>query len=281
MSNLKDLQQEYEQYRVIGELSEALEGIASYRIRQIKDRVLLSKEFFRELYAIYLGLRVDKATTRKPTINRDLYIVITSTGGLSGEIDDQIIQQVTRDYTATTTDIITIGARGSALLSARGLRPVRAFGQPDITKPIDTSPIVSVAQQYQRTYVYYQEFQTLTLQRPGRIELVLETQTLEGQVASPAVNKTENIIIASEYLFEPTQEEVIDYLENVMLSITMTQLIFESQLAQFAARFTAMLVANSRANEAQRDTRMRFLAARRRERDEAAHEIVYAMRGIR
>lgn len=280
MSNLKDLQQEYEQYRVIGELSEALEGISSYRIRQIKDRVLLSKDFFRELYAIYLGLRVDKAATRQPTINRDLYIVITSTGGLSGEIDSQIIQQVLHDYTATTTDIITIGARGSALLSARGVRPVRAFGQPDITKPIDTSPIVAVAQQYQRTYVYYQEFQTLTLQRPGRIELVLEAQTLEGQLPNSAP-KTENIIIASEYLFEPTQEEVIDYLENVMLSITMTQLIFESQLAQFAARFTAMLLANTRATEAQRDTRMRFLAARRRERDEAAHEIVYAMRGLR
>jgi F0F1-type ATP synthase gamma subunit len=61
----------------------------------------------------------------------------------------------------------------------------------------------------------------------------------------------------------------------------MTQLIFESQLAQFAARFTAMLTANSRATDAQQETRMRYLAARRRERDEAAHEIVYAMRGAR
>ncbi len=280
MSNLKDLQQEYEQYRVIGELSEALEGIASYRIRQIKDRVLLSKEFFQELYAIYLGLRVDADTIRVPSINRDLYIVLTSTGGLSGEIDDQIVRQVTKDYAAATTDIITIGAHGSALLSARGLRPVRAFGQPDITKPIDTSPIVEVAQKYRRTYVYYQEFQTLTLQRPARIELVLEAQRTDNQLPDSPI-KTENIIIASEYLFEPTQEEVITYLENVMLSITMTQLIFESQLAQFAARFTAMLTANSRAIDAQRDTRMRFLAARRRERDEAAHEIVYAMRGVR
>ncbi|MFO0955627.1 MAG: F0F1 ATP synthase subunit gamma [Candidatus Saccharibacteria bacterium] len=280
MSSLKDLQQEYEQYRVIGELSEALEGIASYRIRQIKDRVLLSKEFFQQLYAIYQGLRVEKDTVRSPSINRDLYIVLTSTGGLSGEIDDQIVRQVVKDYTASTTDIITIGAHGSALLSVRGIRPVRAFGQPDITKPIDTSPIVEVAQKYRRTYVYYQEFQTLTLQRPARIELVLETQRIESELPDSTA-KTENLIIANEYLFEPTQEEVIAYLENVMLSITMTQLIFESQLAQFAARFTAMLTANSRATDAQQETRMRYLAARRRERDEAAHEIVYAMRGAR
>lgn len=281
MSTLKDLSQEYEQYRVIGELSEALEGIASYRIRQIKDRVLLSKEFFRELYAIYLGMRVDKTTTRQSELQRDLYIVITSTGGLSGEIDDRIIQQMMSEYTAATTDIITIGARGSGLLQARGVRPVRAFGQPDITKPIDTSPIVDIAQKYRRTFVYYQEFQTLTLQRPGKIELVLEAQGVEDVQAVSSGPATENIIIASEYLFEPSEEEVVAYLENVMLGITMTQLIFESQLAQFAARFTTMLTANMRARDAQHDTRMRFLSARRRERDEAAHEIVYAMRGLR
>ncbi len=280
MSTLKDLQQEYEQYRVIGELSEALEGIASYRIRQIKDRVLLSKEFFRELYAIYLALRVDKATARTPELNRDLYVVITSTGGLSGEIDDMILSQVMSDYTAETTDILTIGQRGSMRLQARGVKPVRAFGQPDITQPIDASPIIALAQKYRRTYVYYQEFLTLTAQRPNRIELVLEAKAQENEAVGMPGDGVQDLIIADEYLFEPSQEEVVAYLERIMLGLTMTQLIFESQLAQFASRFTAMLTANLRAQDAQRDTRMRFLAARRRERDEAAHEIVYAMRGV-
>jgi F-type H+-transporting ATPase subunit gamma len=281
MSSSKDILHVYEQYKVIGELSGALEGIASYRIRQIKDRVLLSKNFFQELYAIYLSLRVEKEVARKPMNNKDLYIVITSTGGLSGMIDEEIVSRVMRDYVASTTDVVTIGARGAALLRARGVDIERSFGQPDITRPIDTSPIVLMAQQYRRTFVYYQEFQTLTLQRPNRIELVLETQTLEKNSARDVQVDTDNIMLASEYLFEPTVDEVIEYLENVMLNITMTQLIFESQLAQFAARFTAMLTARSRAGEAQTEAHMQYLSARRRERDEAAHEIVYAMRGLK
>ncbi len=281
MSNSKDILREFEQYRVIGELSGALEGIASYRIRQIKDRVLLSKNFFQELYAIYLSLRVEKEVVRKPAYSKDLYIVITSTGGLSGVIDDEIVSRVMRDYVAATTDVVAIGARGAALLRARGVELARSFGQPDITRPIDTSPIVAMAQQYQRTYVYYQEFQTLTSQKPNRIELVLETQTLEKNSLPSVEIHTDNIMLASEYLFEPTVDEVIEYLENVMLNITMTQLIFESQLAQFAARFTAMLTARTRAHDAQNDARMRYLSARRHERDEAAHEIIYAMRGVK
>lgn len=281
MSSSKDILREFEQYKVIGELSGALEGIASYRIRQIKDRVLLSKSFFEELYAIYLSLRVDKDVTRKPLHTKDLYIVITSTGGLSGVIDDEIVTRVMRDYVSATTDVVTIGARGAALLRSRGVELARTFGQPDITRPIDTSPIVLLAQQYRRTFVYYQEFQTLTLQRPNRIELVLEAQTLEKNSSPNIVVDTDNIMLASDYLFEPTVDEVIEYLENVMLNITMTQLIFESQLAQFAARFTAMLTARTRAHDAQGEAHMQYLSARRRERDEAAHEIAYAMRGMR
>lgn len=281
MSSSKEILSELRQYQVIGELSGALEGIASYRIRQIKDRVLLSKSFFQELYAIYLSLRVDKEVTRRPTRNKDLYIVITSTGGLSGVIDDKIVSRVMRDYTASTTDVVTIGARGSMLLRARDVKLVRTFGQPDITRPIDTTPIVALARQYQRTFVYYQEFETLSLQRSSRIELVLETQTLEKNSLPSGLINTDNIMLASDYLFEPTIEEVIEYLENVMLNITMTQLIFESQLAQFAARFTAMLTARTRAQQAQRDANMQYLSARRRERDESANEIVYAMRGLK
>jgi len=281
MSSSKDILREFEQYKVIGELSGALEGIASYRIRQIKDRVLLSKSFFQELYAIYLSLRVEKDVTRKPQYSKDLYIVITSTGGLSGVIDDEIVSRVMQDYVAATTDVVAIGARGAALLRARGVELARSFGQPDITRPIDTSPIVLMAQQYRRTFVYYQEFQTLTLQKPNRIELVLETQTLEKNSSPSVQSAADNIMLASEYLFEPTVDEVIEYLENVMLNITMTQLIFESQLAQFAARFTAMLTARTRAHDAQGEAHMQYLSARRRERDEAAHEIVYAMRGLK
>ncbi len=65
-----------------------------------------------------------------------------------------------------------------------------------------------------------------------------------------------------------------------MLSITLTQLIFESQLSQFSARFTAMLAANMRAHDTKRLAQLRYLAARRHKRDEAAHEIVYAMGSV-
>jgi len=279
MSNVNDLQRQYEQFGVISELTEALEGIASYRIRQVKDRVLISKQFFHDLWGMYQGLRVEKPATQARTKHsRDLYIVITSSAGLTGDIDAAIVQRVLADYTAETTDIITIGTRGGALLHAHGVIPIRGFKQPEITQPIDTSAIVAYVPLYRRTFVYYQEFQSLSVQGVQKMELLLEAQALNADEMTRLDEN--NLIIAAEYLFEPDEAAVVEYLEHVMLGVALTQMILESQLAQFAARFTSMIAANSRAVDARSDTYLHWLSARRRERDEAAHEIVYALGGM-
>ncbi|MBP9827016.1 F0F1 ATP synthase subunit gamma [Candidatus Saccharibacteria bacterium] len=279
MSTINDYQRSFEQYKVIEELTEALEGISSYRIRQIKDRVLLSKRFFQELFTIYQSLRVDKpATAPRGQHKRDLYIILTSASGLTGDIDNAIVKQFLSDYDPSRGDVMSIGARGAALLAAHSIAPVRYFDQPDILRPIDTASIIQYVPEYRRTYVYYQEFESLMVQRVGKIELILEAKST-GDATLSAEDKR-NLIIASDYLFEPSEVAVVNHLEKVMLNITLTQLIFESQLSQFAARFTSMLTANSRAKQAAHNTRLKYLAARRLRRDEAAHEIIYAMRSV-
>lgn len=279
MSTINNLTHDWEQLGTIEELTGALEGISSYRIRQVRDRVLLSKQFFNELWGIYQSLQVEKpATAIRIEKVRDLFIVITSSAGLNGEIDASIVQRVLTDFSAATTDIIVIGTRGAGLLQAHGIQPIRSFDQPNIARPIDTSAIVKFVPQYRQTYVYYQEFESLTVQRVQRIELILEPQALKQDEMTQL--KRDNLIIAAEYLFEPTEEDVVGYLEHVMLGVALTQMVLESQLAQFAARFTSMIMANSRAHDARREAYFRLLGAKRRERDESAHEIVYAMGGL-
>ena len=168
--------------------------------------------------------------------------------------------------------------RGGALLHSQGVTPIRGFKQPEITQPIDTSPIVSYVTQYRRTFVYYQEFQSLTVQSVGKIELILEAQALKQDEMTRLDH--DNLIVAAEYLFEPTEAAVVEYLEHVMLGVALTQMILESQLSQFAARFTSMIGANTRAVEAGQETYLHWLAARRRERDETAREIVNAIGGL-
>lgn len=257
MSMSQDLLKQLDEIATIESLTEVFESIASLRIRQIKDRVVSSKTFFTELWQIYAQLRVDPKDRLKSHIpsgrkkNKNAIIIITSAGGLSGEIDKKIIDRVLAEYDRQSDELIVIGTRGVVLLAEHKVKPVKVFDLPDITKSIDASPIIRLIEQYQRTIVYYQTFVSLAVQDVGKIELLLAAKQL-GDEQSDVAHKNE-LVYTSDYLFEPSLEAVIMYLESMMLGVALTQVILESRLAQFASRFTAMTVANTKAHEMYRD----------------------------
>ncbi len=280
MSLSQDLLKQLDEIAMIESLTEVFESIASLRIRQIKDRVVSSKAFFTELWTIYSQLRVDprdrlraraKAGSKR---DKNAIIIITSSGSLSGEIDKKIIDRVLTEIDRSRDDIIVIGARGVVLLAEHKIKPVKVFDLPDVTKSIDVSPVVRLIDQYKSTTVYYQTFISLALQDVGKIELLLAARQL-GDEQKKTEDKKE-LIYTSDYLFEPSLEEVLTYLESMMLGVALTQVILESRLAQYASRFTAMTVANNKAHEMRSDTKLKYHSAKRAERDEAAHELIYA-----
>src|SRR5262249_54282070 len=92
--------------------------------------------------------------------------------------------------------------------------------------------------------------------------------------------KNPDIISAREYLFEPSVDDVVRYLESVMMEIALSQVILESRLAQYASRFTAMSAAKKRAKELQNLLIMSYNRARRGEADDRIKEIVNAMNAL-
>lgn len=280
MSLSQDLLKQLDEITMIESLTEVFESIASLRIRQVKDRVVSSKKFFTELWTIYSQLRVDpkdrlKSRAKNTAKNtKNAIIIITSAGGLSGEIDKKIIDRVLSEVDREQDDIVVIGTRGVVLLAEHKVKPVKVFDLPDITKSIDVSPIIHLIDQYKNTTVYYQTFISLALQDVGKIELLLAARQLGDEQKGKDHNQ--DLIYTGDYLFEPSLEEVISYLESMMLGVALTQVILESRLAQFASRFTAMTMANQKAHDTKRDTNLKYHSAKRAERDEAAHELIYA-----
>ena len=112
-------QKELAQINTIEGLTSVFESIASLRIAQIKDKVESSSAFFNELWKIYTALRVDPATRMQATENQQhrdkpqAFIVITSEGGLSGDIDQRIVERMLKVYDPAKADVIVIGAHGA------------------------------------------------------------------------------------------------------------------------------------------------------------------------
>jgi F0F1-type ATP synthase gamma subunit len=93
------------------------------------------------------------------------------------------------------------------------------------------------------------------------------------------VEAATEVISESNYIFEPSTYAVVDHLERSMLQITLSEVILESKLAQYASRFRAMTVANDRADESLAELKTQYYRAKRHLKDERLKEIMNGLRG--
>lgn len=275
------INREASQVGTVSELTGIFESIASMRIGKIKDRVTKSQQFFAELWQIYTQLRVDptERLTGKSGPKRDkpnVYLALTSEASLSGDIDQRIVRTVIDNMDPATTDLIVIGAHGATQFVQNHAKIKRYFRLPDVDQAIDVSPIVDELLGYSAPTVWFQRYVSLSNQEVGRIDLLGRVRAL----ATDSETAGNDVISAREYLFEPSVEDVVTYMESVMMEIALSQVILESRLAQYASRFTAMSAANKRAKELQLSLVMAYNRARRGEADDRIKEIVNAMNAL-
>lgn len=264
------------------ELTGVFEGIASMRIAQIKNQVLQSTNFFRELWQIYSQLRVGtqfgfgRSQEEFEVIDKELYIIITAEGGFSGDIDQKLIHLMMETYDKDKNEIIVIGHHGALQLAQRSISYKKYYKLPVRDQNINVTPIINEVQKYRSTTMFYQQYVSLMQQEARTIELSTAVQT-EGSES----DKIDEIISEKNYIFEPSTYDVVDHLERSMMQIAVSQLILESKLAQYASRFRAMSAANQRAVEAKDDLNLEFNRARRALKDERLKEIVNGLKKSR
>jgi F-type H+-transporting ATPase subunit gamma len=277
MKRATSIQQELVETHMVQELTEVFESIASIKIAKIRGRVVASKAFFAELWQIYGGLRIDpKQRLARPHIaetNKDVLVIVTAEGKLSGDIDEHIIKTmlgVRKD--PETSDIVVIGSHGLSLLQQMNVQPANAFHLPESDANFNVANIVADLNKYKKISVFYQTYESLRLQKVAQIELLSAVKDLSEDVEEG------EIVSSHEYIFEPSIDEIADYMESVMMGVALIQVIMETKLAQHASRFNAMNSAKHRAGDLYADFRRSFYRAKRGEADERLKEIMNVAR---
>jgi F-type H+-transporting ATPase subunit gamma len=279
MRQINEISQERDAMSTMRELTSAFEGIASMRISQVKDQVLSSEQFFGDLWQIYRQIRVDelfhfgRSQSVEKLNEKELMILITSEGSFSGDIDQQLLKEALKEYTPEKCDIIIIGHHGAIQLAQRGVNYLKSFKLPEKDRNINVLPIIAEVQKYESTVVYYQNYVSLTKQKIKRIKLSTAVDE-----RGKNIEKTEELITEQNYIFEPSTYEVIDHLERSMMQITLSEVILESKLAQYASRFRAMTAAHDKADESYEDLNIMYSRAKRYLKDERLKELINGLR---
>ncbi len=268
------IQNQLEQIRTIEDLTEVFESVASMHISRIRNRVVASQHFFAELWPTYRSLRIDPkervATTRKIREGHNAFVAITSEGKLGSAVDDQIIETMLASMPpGKTTDIMVVGRHGLGRLQQHGVFVTKAFTLPPTDTNFGVGEIVDVLQPYDQISVFYQTYESLRAQRIERIELLTAVRE-QGE----GMGEAGETVSSRDYIFEPSISEIATYMESVMMGVALIQIIMDSKLAGYAARFNNMSRAKQRARDLVGDMQMDYYRTKRNERDERLQEIL-------
>jgi F-type H+-transporting ATPase subunit gamma len=264
------------QITTVEDLTGVFESIASTQVAKVKGKVELSKQFFQLLWKRYTSLRIDPSSR---ITNRDLsggsvkvaFIIISAEAGLSGDIDQRLIESMLQHYDPKTTDIVVLGTHGATQLRQRGIPFIRFYKVPDTDRYIDVSPVINAVKDYSSIIVYYEEYVSLGQQDIKTIDLISSMREMSEDAEEDAMT-------AEDTIFEPSLDLIADEMETTMMTLALSQTILESGLAQAASRFNAMAVAKKRAGEMIGDYQMEYHRARRSESDRRLREVMVSIK---
>ena len=268
------IEKESVQINTIEDLTGVFESIASTQVAKVKNKVELSKQFFQLLWQRYSSLRIDPATRitnrEQGEIDRTAFVIISAEAGLSGDIDQRLIETMLQSHDSKT-DIIVLGSHGAQQLDQRGVHYIRFFQVPESDNYIDVSPVIEAVLPYSKIVVYYEEYVSLGVQEIRTIDLLSRMRDMSEEAE-------EDVMTAQDTIFEPSLDEIADQMEATMMTLALSQTILESSLAQAASRFNAMAVAKKRAGELLGDYRLEYHRAKRSESDRRLREVMVSLK---
>jgi F-type H+-transporting ATPase subunit gamma len=272
------IQRETSQITTVESLIGAFEGIASTQVAKIKDKVELSKEFFDLLWERYSSIRADgniriASHSKDDTKGGTVFVIISAEAGLSGDIDQRLIEAMLEDYD-NKTDIIVLGTHGANQLQQRGIAYIRYFRVPESENYVDVSPVIEAISSYSKITVYYEEYISLGVQGIKKIDLYSTLQAM----SQAADKNAPDVISTQDTIFEPSLDEIADLMEKTMMTLAFSQAILESSLAQDASRFNAMAGAKKRAMELVNYYKLEFHRAKRSENDRRSREVIVGIK---
>lgn len=253
-NNMRDIKRRIRSVNSMEHITNAMKLVSAAKLRKAKNTFEKTREYFH--YVTESIEEIFNNTSEVPTRylhgNRELkttcYIIVTSSRGLCGSFNSNVIKEAAREIAEDPEKpvIVAIGGRGKEYFEKRGFEIFEEYMLPpesisfvetrDISKPIielyDAGKIDEVVLIY-TSFVssLEQKVKSVTL-LPFEIHRDPEFPKLEEQVD-----------------YEPSVEEVFNYLVPKYVEIMVYGAIVESATCEHAARRIAMENATDNARE--------------------------------
>lgn len=259
-------------------ITKAMELVAAAKMRKATEATIASRSYASSAWNLLVNLGTASDTAAHPLLTvrdmkRVLLIVITSHRGLAGGYNANILRKVIEQLThperlstptgrpelkpavTPTIDIITIGRKGEDALRRLGHAIIASFPiAADIPAPDDVRPIAALVTDeyakgtYDKVVVAYTDFVSVLLQR-AKLRQLLPVSSIDVEKTLSHGVMANEVKQPEEYLFEPSRNEILDFMLPRLVETQLYQSLLESTASEHSARMVAMQSATTAADD--------------------------------
>ncbi len=267
MANLKEIRNRITSIGSTMQITSAMKMVSAAKLKKAQDAITAMRPYSSKLTELLqnLSATLDGDTGGAYSTQRDvskvLLVVVTSNRGLCGgfnsSITKEVVKTVEEKYANNTVDLFTIGKKGNDSLSKTfNVIDSRNDIYDDLTfdnvsKIAEKLMNLYVAGSYDKIEIIYNQFKNAATQLP-QVEQFLPIKPIEGGEA----------ITNSDYIFEPSKEEIILALIPKSLKTQLYKSIRDSFASEHGARMTAMHKATDNAKDLRDELLLTYNKAR-------------------
>lgn len=275
MANLKEVRDRIKSVKNTQQITKAMKMVSAAKLRRAQDAIISLRPYADRLNVmlsnILSNLEGDAQTSlgEEREIKRACLVVVTSNRGLCGAFNTNVSKSALEAMETKFADVkaqgnlevLCIGKKGYEYLRRRvsGVKFNTDFV--DLFNDLSFDNVAKVPRmlikafeegRYDAVSVAYGKFKNAATQ-----------YTITDQfLPVPKIEKDENDNTVADYIFEPDQTSLLEYLVPTILQTQFQKYLLDTHASEHGARMTAMDKASENANELLRDLKIMYNKAR-------------------
>jgi F-type H+-transporting ATPase subunit gamma len=254
MATLRDIQRRIRSVQSTQKITRAMKLVAAAKLRRAQERILSARPYATKM-AELLGNLVSGTDTGHPLMEqregpRRQIVIITADRGLAGAFNTNVIRravELVRESSSAEVTLVVVGRKARDFFRRRATTIKRdMIGFWD---RLAYSHAVELADYFMQQYLdsevdevvlLYNEFRSVTMQRPVRVQLlpIPQGEVEAAESAAPV-----------DYIYEPSPEAILGDLLPRHVRMQVYRALMESLAGEYGARMTAMEAATKNAKE--------------------------------
>ncbi|MDH3998647.1 MAG: ATP synthase F1 subunit gamma [Desulfuromonadales bacterium] len=256
MPSLKDIKKRIGSVKSTSQITKAMKMVSAAKLRKAQDAVVAARPYADKIHDVISSLATREDADAHPLLGargkeRALFVLMTADRGLCGGFNSNIskacerqIRENAEGYEAI--DLMIIGRKGNEQLRRKlGETIVKVHENLTGNVTYATAKLLGeelvegyASEKYDAVYLMYNAFQSAI------------TQVITTDQLLPVVPKEmEEDAFATDYIYEPTQGEVLDQLLPKYVEVKIFRGLLESVASEHGARMSAMDSASKNASE--------------------------------